>query len=92
MSLTIEQLIDRVLLLESQIQLLLSFKLKVKRVYGYKLFEKYFIPHVRTSLLRQYYIHTGNYDFKPKYSDIIKEISSMWSDISHDEKLHWTHS
>ncbi len=92
MDLTIEQLTNRIIYLEKQIHILLSSKVRrVKRSIssGFKLFEQTFIPHVRTSLYYKHFIVTGNYNFQPKFSDIIKEISAMWNAISYDEKLHW---
>ena len=88
MVLTIEQLIHRIQVLETHILLLLD-RLNTKNLSPFKLFQQHFIPHVRSNLFRIHFYHTGNNNFQPKFSDIIKEISAMWNDTSHDEKLHW---
>ena len=88
MVLTMEQLIHRIQVLESHILVLLD-RLNTKKLSPFKLFQQHFIPHVRSDLFRIHFYHTGNTNFQPKFSDIIKEISAMWNDISHDEKLHW---
>ena len=88
MVLTIDQLICRIEILESHISSLL-YCLNKKNFSAFKSFQSHFIPHVRSNLFRIHFTLTGNTNFQPKYSDIIKEISAMWNDTSHDEKLHW---
>jgi hypothetical protein len=89
MTITIDQLIERIVFLETQIALLLVSTNK-KNLSAFKAFQLHFIPHVRSNLFRIHFIHTGNTNFQPKFADIIKEISAMWNDTSHHEKLHWS--
>ena len=88
MVITIEQLIQRIAFLETQITILLDSSNK-KNISAFNSFKLHFIPHVRSDLFRIHFNLTGNTNFQPKFADIIKEISAMWNETSHLEKLHW---
>lgn len=93
MVLTIEELTNRVVFLESQILLLLSScnsscKIK-KHSSAFNIFAKYFTPHVRSVLFNNNFILTKDLHFKPTHQQIITEISAMWNDLTLEEKSHW---
>lgn len=94
---TIDTLKARIDFLEIHILSLLSFKVqhkhkhKHKHTNGFKLFSQAVRPHVRSYLFKLHFAITGNYNFNPKNTDIIKEISAMWNDLSFEEKFHWAH-
>ena len=78
---TIDLLKARIEFLEFHIQSLLSYN-KKKRISGFHVFAQSVRPHVRSYLFHIYH-------FNPTNTDIIKEISAMWNDISTEEKDHW---
>lgn len=80
---TIDMLKARIDFLEFHIQSLLSYN-KKKRISGFHNFAQAVRPHVRSYLFQISH-------FNPSNSDIIKEISAMWNDISTEEKYHWVH-
>ena len=90
---TIDTLKLRIDFLEIHILSLLSFKVPVKNKHtnGFKLFSQAVRPHVRSYLFKENLQITGNNNFNPKNTDIIKEISAMWNDLSLEEKFHWAH-
>ena len=89
MVLTIEELTNRVIFLESQLLYLLSSRKIKKHSSAFNIFAKYFTPHVRSALFNNNFILTKDLHFKPTHKQIITEISAMWNDLTLEEKSHW---
>lgn len=89
MVLTIEELTNRVVFLESQILYLLSSRKIKKHSSAFNIFAKYFTPHVRSALFNNNFLLTKDLHFKPTHQQIITEISAMWNDLTLEEKSHW---
>ena len=88
---TIQALVARIEFLEYHIQLLLSSHLqsKKKNISGFKLFTQSMIHHVRSDICEKHFRLYGSRDFKPKYTDVIKHISLMWSLLDYELQSHW---
>ena len=96
MVMTIEQLTNRIVFLESQILVLLSATKGIKSdakgtksASAFNIFAKYFTPHIRSALFNTNFILTKDLHFKPTHQQIIVEISAMWNDLTLEEKSHW---
>ena len=83
---TIDTLKLRIDFLEIHILSLLSFKVPVKNKHkhtnGFKLFSQAVRPHVRSYLFKENLQITGNNNFNPKNTDIIKEVDKEFKNLA----------